>query len=127
MKMIKPLMLAEVLAARESKRGPVLRFVNKRLQGWLIRHRHPFNFAIHLLGIPMAVTGVVLFVAWILGSNVAWYWGVGAFVFGYLLQYIGHLVEGNDVGEWAGIKRLLGRPYVGVSPRWQHDKSQAAT
>ena len=42
---------------------------------------------------------------------------VGAFVLGYLLQYLGHCVEGNDLGEWAGIKRLVGLPYVGISPR----------
>jgi len=34
------------------------------------------------------------------------------------LQYIGHLAEGNDLGEWAAIKRLLGLPYVGIAPRW---------
>ena len=28
-------------------------------------------------------------------------------------------VEGNDVGEWAAIKRLLGLPCVAISPRWQ--------
>jgi hypothetical protein len=48
-----------------------------------------------------------------------WYIGVSAFVLGYLLQYIGHRAEGNDVGEWAGIKRLLGLPYVSISPRWK--------
>jgi len=125
--MVKPLTLAESLAARHARRGPVLRFVNKRLQGWLVRHRHPFNFGIHLIGIPMAVTGLVLFVAWLVGSDVDWYWGVGAFVVGYVLQYIGHRIEGNDVGEWAGIKRLLGWPYVGVSPRWQSKNPQPAT
>ena len=50
-----------------------------------------------------------------------WYWGVGALVLGYLLQWIGHLAEGNDVGEWAAIKRLLGLPYVGIAPRWNPD------
>jgi hypothetical protein len=125
--MVRPLTLAEALAAREARRGPVLRFVNKRLQGWCVRHRHPFNFAIHLIGIPMAVTGVFLFVAWLFDYPIAWYWGVGAFVLGYLLQYIGHRVEGNDVGEWAGIKRLLGMPYVGVSPRWQTEKHQVVS
>ena len=39
-------------------------------------------------------------------------------VVGYLLQYVGHRAEGNDVGEWAAVKRLLGLPYVGVSPRY---------
>src|SRR5262249_4638035 len=81
--------------------------------GWLLRHQLPFNFWIHMVGIPLAVAGVVLlFLA-------PWYWGVGAFFLGYLLQYVGHRAEGNDLGEWAGIKRLLGLPYVGVSPRWQ--------
>jgi hypothetical protein len=95
--------------------GPVLRFLKRRWQGWRLRHQLPFNFAIHLIGIPMAVSSIpLLFV-------VDWYWGVGAFVLGYLLQYIGHLAEGNDLGEWAAIKRLLGLPYVGIAPRWNPD------
>src|SRR5262245_39350546 len=91
------------------ERRPIRRWLAKVLRNWRERHRHPFNFAIHLLGIPLAVAGLVLFVAlpWSL-----WYWGVGAFVAGYLLQFVGHLVEGNDLGEWAGIKRMLGLPYV---------------
>lgn len=86
------------------------------LRNWLERHRHPFNRGIHFLGIPLAVAGVVLLftLPWS-----EWYWGTIAFVLGYLLQWIGHLVEGNDLGEWAGIKRLLGLPYVAISPRWQ--------
>jgi hypothetical protein len=87
--------------------------MRKALANWLERHRHPFNFAIHLFGIPIAVAGVVLLFIW------PWWWGVGGLVLGYLLQWIGHLVEGNDVGEWAGIKRMLGWPYVGIAPRWQ--------
>jgi hypothetical protein len=79
-----------------------------------MRHRHPFNFWLHMLGIPLAVAGVVMLVAWGLED---WYWGVAAFVLGYLLQYIGHRIEGNDLGEWAGIKRLFGLPYVSIAPR----------
>jgi uncharacterized membrane protein YGL010W len=93
----------------------VLRWLAKRLRGWLARHRHPFNLGIHLLGIPLAVAGLVLLFV----PGVAWYWGVGGLGVGYLLQYLGHTVEGNDVGEWAGIKRLLGLPYVAIAPRWQ--------
>ena len=81
----------------------------------LERHQHPFNRGIHLIGIPLALAGVVLF--FVLPWE-QWYWGTATFVGGYLLQWIGHLVEGNDLGEWAGIKRLLGWPYVAVSPRW---------
>ena len=89
--------------------------LRKALRNWLERHQHPFNRGIHFLGIPLAVAGVVL-VFTLPWSE--WYWGVAAFVGGYLLQWIGHRVEGNDLGEWAGIKRLLGLPYVAVSPRW---------
>jgi hypothetical protein len=98
-----------------SRRRPLRRI----LRNWRLRHQNPFNFWIHLIGIPMAVAGVVLL------FFVEWYWGVGAFIVGYLLQYIGHCVEGNDLGEWAGIKRLLGWPYVGVSPRYLATNGQA--
>ena len=39
---------------------------------WRERHQHPFNFAVHLLGIPLAVSGVVLLcvLPW-----EQWYWG----------------------------------------------------
>jgi uncharacterized membrane protein YGL010W len=90
--------------------------LRRLLWNWLLRHRHPVNFWMHMLGIPLAVTGVILLIAWRLED---WYWGVSAIVLGYVLQFIGHTVEGNDVGEWAGIKRLLGLPYVSIAPRWQ--------
>jgi hypothetical protein len=95
-------------------RRPILRFLRRRLEGWRLRHQMPFNFWIHLIGIPLAVTGLIL----LLWPGIDWYWGVGAIVLGYVLQYIGHLAEGNDLGEWAAVKRLLGLPYVGISPRW---------
>jgi hypothetical protein len=97
----------------EAPHRPVLSFLRKRLDSWLVRHQHPCNFYIHLLGIPIAVAGIPLLFL------VPWYWGVSALVLGYFLQWIGHRVEGNDVGEWAGIKRLLGLPYVAISPRYQ--------
>ena len=90
--------------------------LRRALNNWLQRHQHPFNRAIHFLGIPLAVSGVVLLVLLPLDE---WYWGVLTFIGGYLLQWIGHLVEGNDLGEWAGVKRFLGLPYVSISPRWE--------
>jgi hypothetical protein len=96
----------------------------RALRNWRERHQHPFNFWIHMLGIPLAVAGVVLLLAlpW-----EEWYWGVGAFVLGYVLQWLGHRVEGNDVGEIAGIKRLLGLPYIGIAPQYQKTPSVAPT
>src|SRR5947199_2004664 len=104
--------------APSTRRRPVLRFLRRALSNWRERHRHPFNFAIHLVGIPMAMLGVALL------FFLPWYWGLTAFVLGYALQFVGHAVEGNDLGEWAGIKRLLGLPYVGIAPRWQQTERQ---
>lgn len=97
----------------------IQRFLQRRplrraLANWLERHRLPFNRGIHFIGIPLAliVAPILLFaLPWD-----EWYWAALAFVVGYALQYIGHRAEGNDVGEWAAIKRLLGLPYVAVAP-----------
>lgn len=90
--------------------------LRRLLANWRERHQYPFNFAVHLIGIPMTVVGVVVLfsLAW-----EQWYWGVGLFVLGYLLQWVGHLIEGNDMGEWAAIKRLFGLPCVLVAPKRQ--------
>jgi Protein of unknown function (DUF962) len=108
------------VAPAAAPRRPVLRFLRKALRNWRERHQHPVNFAIHLLGIPLAVSGLFLL------FFLPWYWGVSAFILGYALQYAGHAVEGNDVGEWAGIKRMLGLPYVSIAPRWQQPPAQDA-
>jgi len=108
-------MITESQTPNTERRRPVLRFLRRRLHNWRERHRLPFNFYIHLIGIPLAVSSVVLL------FFLPWYWGVGALIVGYLLQWIGHRAEGNDVGEWAAIKRLLGLPYVGIAPRWNPD------
>jgi Protein of unknown function (DUF962) len=67
-----------------------------------------------MIGIPLAFIGLVaMFVV------EPWYLGLAALVVGYVLQYIGHLVEGNDMGEWVAVKRLFGLPYVAVAPRYR--------
>src|SRR5262249_27234044 len=105
--------MTEPLPSPARRRRPLLRFLRRRLEGWRLRHLLPVNFALHMAGIPLAVAGVVL-----LFTPLPWYWGVGAFVLGYALQYVGHRLEGNDLGEWAAVKRLFGLPYVGIAPRW---------
>jgi hypothetical protein len=97
---------------------PLLRF----LWGWRLRHRHPVNFWLHLVGIPLVMTGVILLIAWNMED---WYWLVPAIILGYVLQFIGHTVEGNDLGEWAAIKRLLGLPYVSIAPRPQQTENKS--
>jgi hypothetical protein len=87
------------------------------LRNWLQRHQHPFSFVIHLIGIPMTIAALPCL---ILGQ---YWWALGLFVGGYFLQFVGHKVEGNDVGEIIPIKKLLGLPYVAVAPRYQYPPS----
>ena len=89
----------------------VWRFARKARANWIERHQHPFNYAVHLLGIPLALAGLVCLLF------LPWYLGVGLLALGYLLQFLGHWVEGNDVGELIPIKRALGLPVVAVVPR----------
>jgi hypothetical protein len=88
-------------------------FLARRLHNWRLRHQLPFNFWIHMVGIPLAYPVTIAFLVLQM-----WWWALGAFVLGFFLQWVGHCAEGNDVGEWAAIKRLLGLPYVGIAPRW---------
>ncbi len=88
------------------------------LDNWLQRHRHPGSLLLHAIGIPLTIWAVVL-----AGQQLAaWRWDlwwrpVGLLVGGYLLQWVGHRIEGNDMGEIILIKKALGRPYVAVAPR----------
>ena len=96
-----------------SSGGPLRRFLRRRLEGWRLRHQLPFNFWIHLAGIPLSWVVAPLSLLWL-----DWPWALGLFALGYLLQWLGHLAEGNDLGEWAALKRLVGLPYVGIAARW---------
>jgi hypothetical protein len=100
------------------------------LRNWLERHQHPVSRGLHYVGIPLAVGALVLGLV----QLVQWRWDlwwrpVALLVMGYLLQWIGHRIEGNDVGEVILIKKLLGLTYVAVAPRYtaagaQGDKSR---
>lgn len=90
----------------------LLRFARRAARAWRDRHQHPFNFAIHLVGIPLAFAGLGLFVV------APWEWAAAALVGGYVLQWVGHLVEGNDVGELIPLKKLVGLRTVSVAPRY---------
>jgi hypothetical protein len=90
----------------------LLDFAGRARRNWLLRHQNGFNFAIHMLGIPLAFASVPIF------FFADWEWALAALVGGYLLQWIGHRVEGNDVGELIPFKRLLGLPVVAIAPQY---------
>jgi hypothetical protein len=72
----------------------VLRLARRARLNWLQRHQTRFSFGIHMIGIPLAFSGLGLL---------------------FVLRY-----EGNDVGELIPIKRLLGMPVVAIAPQFQN-------
>jgi uncharacterized membrane protein YGL010W len=95
------------------------------LSNWLERHQSPISFWLHVVGIPLTIMAVILAIWQLyLVQTDSTYWGLWwrpalLLVLGYVLQYIGHVYEGNDMGEVVLIKKWLGKPYVAVSPRYQ--------
>jgi hypothetical protein len=92
------------------------------LRNWFQRHQHPASLALHAVGIPLLAMGLIL----ALVQLIQWRWDLwwrpaGLIVWSYLLQWLGHRIEGNDMGEVILIKKLLGRPYVAVVPRGRDD------
>ncbi len=65
------------------------------------RHAHPLNAFLHIFGVPMAFYGLYRLVT---GSLAL---GLGLLFVGYLLQYLGHKAQGNEVGEVTLIKAIL--------------------
>lgn len=86
--------------------------VTRFLINYLQRHQHPVNQTLHLVGVPLTflVSGVLV------GAGQMG-WACAAFVVGYLLQFAGHWVEGNDAGEVVLVKRALGIPFIDIVPR----------
>jgi hypothetical protein len=68
------------------------------------RHTNNWNRALHVAGVPLApFLFLFLLVTGRFGLAAA------AFVAGYLLQWIGHAIEGNEVGEVILLKLIARR------------------
>lgn len=90
------------------------------LHRWLERHQHPTSRVLHAIGIPLLpLAGGLAVWQLVEGRWDLWYRPVALVGMSYLLQWVGHRIEGNDLGEVIVIKRLLGRPYVAVSRRYR--------
>lgn len=83
-----------------------------------------------MVGIPVAVGGLILGAWQLIGafSNPAlwalWWRPVLLIFVGYLLQWIGHQLEGNHVGEFILIRKALGLPYIDISPRYARPSAE---
>jgi hypothetical protein len=82
--------------------------IGRFVRNYIPRHRNRVNQGLHLVGVPLTFVATPVCIAF----GLAWYWPVGCFLGGYLLQFAGHAVEGNDAGEVVFVKKLIGLPYT---------------
>jgi uncharacterized membrane protein YGL010W len=68
------------------------------------KHQHPLNRLAHSIGIPMIVISLPLFFF-------NWRWALGLFVVGWILQFAGHAIEGNQPAFFRNPVYLLVGPW----------------
>jgi uncharacterized membrane protein YGL010W len=84
-------------------------FVYTIYNKWAARHTCRTNFLLHVLGIPLTIAALP---ALVLGSFRP---AVVLFITGYVLQLLGHAIEGNKAGEQILLEKLLRREKGGKS------------
>jgi uncharacterized membrane protein YGL010W len=89
---------------------------------WKVRHQHPTSLVLHAVGIPLTLFAAVLAIVQLTDARWDLWWRpTGLLVAGYLLQWLGHVIEGNTMGEVILIKKLQGKPYTAVAPRYHNN------
>jgi len=69
---------------------------------WLKRHRNRTNFWLHMAGIPACFVAAPIALA-----MRQWLVAAGLFAGGYVLQFVGHLVEQNRSGEQELLEKAI--------------------
>src|SRR5690349_1117031 len=75
------------------------------LTNYKSKHQHALNRLSHSIGIPLLLVSLL-----ILFFN--WRWAEAIFVFGWILQFLGHAIEGNQPAFFKNPIYLL------VGPLW---------
>ena len=83
------------------------------VQEYKAKHQHPLNRLTHSIGIPMIVVSLPLFFF-------AWRWALALFIVGWILQFVGHAIEGNQPAFFRNPVYLL------VGPIWLVRRALAA-
>ncbi len=81
------------------------------VSNYIARHQNRWNQLLHWIGVPLTFVVSVVFLI-----REQWMFAAGAFIGGYVLQFVGHAIEGNDAGELILIKKMLGIPYTEFGP-----------
>jgi uncharacterized membrane protein YGL010W len=79
---------------------------NRSSESWIAQysesHQHPLNRLTHTFGIPMILVSLPMMLAGIFWRPVLWF-GIGLFVAGWALQFLGHAIEGKPpefLSDW---------------------------
>jgi uncharacterized membrane protein YGL010W len=73
------------------------------MENYKEKHQHPLNKLCHSIGIPMIVVSLPLFFF-------SWKWALALFVVGWIFQFAGHLIEGNQPAFFKNPMYLLAGP-----------------
>ncbi len=91
---------------------------------WKLRHQHPLSLWLHAVGIPLTLAAVGLAVVQLIDWRWDLWWRPAVlFAAGYVLQWLGHRIEGNTMGELILILKWLDRPHTSISPKYQERDS----
>jgi uncharacterized membrane protein YGL010W len=83
------------------------------IENYKAKHQHPLNKLTHSIGIPMIVLSLPLFLF-------NWRWALALFIVGWILQFVGHAIEGNQPAFFKNPMYLL------VGPLWLVRRAAAA-
>jgi uncharacterized membrane protein YGL010W len=83
------------------------------LENYKAKHQHPVNRLLHHFGIPLIVVALPLFFF-------NWRWALALFVIGWILQFVGHAIEGNQPAFFRNPIYLL------VGPLWLVKRAASA-
>jgi uncharacterized membrane protein YGL010W len=83
---------------------PEMTMSESLLENYRAKHKHPLNRLCHSVGIPMIVISLPLFFF-------NWRWAVTLFVLGWILQFVGHAIEGNQPAFFKNPVYLLVGPF----------------
>lgn len=77
---------------------------------WIERHRDPRSFALHILGIPWTILGVLLMPIYVLLMSFTLFLvALALFVGGFFLQFLGHALDRTEPGEIKALRRWWAR------------------
>jgi uncharacterized membrane protein YGL010W len=75
------------------------------MEDYKAKHKHPLNRLSHNIGIPLIVISLPLFFFY-------WRLALAMFVVGWIFQFVGHLIEGNQPAFFRNPVYLL------IGPMW---------